>query len=217
MDGTLPARRIRDYICSQTQLAAFYDENDIAFGSGFARAIEQDLQSTATAAMISVRSAKYSSLPWCRRELSRFRRPRPEDPKENPLVARRWRLHPTLVVEAMGNGESSPGMAELGNSPFIRRADDDKDLAELIVTSVIRDAMVASFHSALGSRIEPAENQIVINWLPDPTTLLGIPAVRLGHERTVFHPGQDLSRLELNILKEYLPKLTFNSFEEVSS
>ncbi|MEI8345296.1 MAG: carbamoyltransferase HypF, partial [Candidatus Omnitrophota bacterium] len=35
-DGTTPARRIRDYIYSQTQLAAFYDENNIPLGSAFA-------------------------------------------------------------------------------------------------------------------------------------------------------------------------------------
>src|SRR5262249_41688738 len=147
-DGTLPALRIRDYIYSQTQLAAFYDENHIAFGSGFARAIEQDLKSMATAAMVSVRSAKYSSRPWCRRELSMFRKPREENPHSGG--AQRWRLFPTLIVEAMIGSESSSGIAELGNSPIIRWNDDDKDLAELVVTSVIRDAMLASFHSALG-------------------------------------------------------------------
>ena len=34
-DGTGPARRLRDYIYSQTQLTAFFDENDIAYGSVF--------------------------------------------------------------------------------------------------------------------------------------------------------------------------------------
>jgi hypothetical protein len=215
-DGTVPARRIRDYIYSQTQLAAFYDENDIAFGSGFALVIEQDLKSMATAAMISVRSAKYSSRPWCRRELSMFRRPRPED-QEQESVAKRWRLYPTLVVEAMGSSESTSGMAELGNSPIIRWADDDNNLAELIVTSVIRDAMLASFHSALGRTIALQADQIVINWLPDPTTLLHIPAVHSDRKQTVFHPGRELSGLEIDILEEFLPNLEFKSFEEALS
>src|SRR5581483_3467183 len=215
-DGTLPARRIPDYIYSQTQLAAFYDENDIAFGSGFSRVIEQDLKSMATAAMISVRSARYSSRPWCRRELSLFRKPRPAD-QEDEAVARRWRLYPTLVVEAMGNSESTSGMAELGNSPIIRWSDDDKDLAELIVTSVIRDAMLASFHSALGRTIALQADQIVINWLPDPTTLLHIPAVHSDRKQTVYHPGRELSGLEIDILGEFLPSLEFSSFEEALS
>jgi len=214
-DGTVPARRVRDYIYSQTQLAAFYDENDIAFGSGFARAIEQDLDALTTAAMIAVRSARYASRPWCRRELSLFRRPRRENPESDG--AERWRLHPSLVVEAMVGSELSSGIPELGNSSTIRWDDGDMDLAELIVTTVIRDAMLAAFHSALGSTIEAVQGQVVINWLPDPTTLLHIPALRGGTEHDVFHPGRGLSGLELDILDEFFPKLTFKSFEEALS
>jgi hypothetical protein len=136
-DGTLPAKRIRDHIYSQTQLAAFYDENDIAFGSGFARTIEEVLMSMSTAAMILVRSA-ISSRAWCRRELSQFRRPHLERLEESG--GERWRLFSTLVVEAMVGSESSSGIANLGNSPIIRWSDGDQDIAELIVTSVIRDA-----------------------------------------------------------------------------
>jgi TIR domain len=214
-DGTVPARRVRDYIYSQTQITAFYDENDIAFGSGFARAIEQDLDELTTVAMIAVRSARYASRPWCRRELSLFRRPRPENPGSDG--AERWRLYPSLVVEAMLGSELSFGIPELGNSSTIRWDDGDKDLAELIVTTVIRDAMLASFHSALGNTIEAVQGQVVINWLPDPTTLLHIPALRGGTEHDVFYPGRGLSGLELDILDEFFPKLTFKSFEEALS
>jgi len=77
--------------------------------------------------------------------------------------------------------------------------------------------MLASFHSALGATIPPSDNQIVINWLPDPTTLLHIPAVRSGTEFDVFYPGRGLSGLELDILDEFFPQLTFKSFEEALS
>jgi TIR domain len=214
-DGTVPARQVRDYIYSQTQLAAFYDENDIAYGSGFARAIEQDLGAMATVAMIAVRSVKYASRPWCRRELSLFRRPRHESPHASG--ARRWRLFPSLVVEAMQGREFSSGIPELGNTSMIRWTDDDEDLAELVVTTVIRDAMLGSFHSALGSTIPAKRNQIIINWLPDPTTLLHIPAARSDQPRDVFYPGRGLSGLELDILDEFFPNLTFKSFEEALS
>jgi len=105
-DGTVPARRVRDYIYSQTQLAAFYDENDIAFGSGFAARDRAGLDALTTAAMIAVRSARYASRPWCRRELSLFRRPRRENPESDG--AERWRLHPSLVVEAMSAASFPP-------------------------------------------------------------------------------------------------------------
>lgn len=214
-DGTIPARRLRDYIYSQTQLAAFYDENDIAYGSMFSRIIQNDLNSPDTAALIAVRSAQYASRPWCRRELSLFRRPRPESVSFSG--AQRWRLYPSVVVEAMEGAKLSALIPELGNSPVIRWSDDAKDLEELIVTTVLRDAMLSSFHSAMGASIPVGTNQIVINWLPDPTTLLHIPQVRGASELDVIHPGRGLSGLELDILFDYFPTITFRSFEEVLS
>jgi len=211
-DGVLPARRLRDYIYSQTQLTAFYDENDIAFGSGFSRVIQDGIADTS--ALIVVRSARYASRPWCRRELSLFRRP--QKVATLPGGAEHWRLHPSLVVEAMEGREPSAGIPELGNSRMIRWKDEDTTLEELIVTSVIRDAMLGAFHSAVGASIRTDPNQIVINWLPDPTTLLHIPKVRQG-TADILYPGRGLSGLELDILDEFFPNLTFRSFEEALS
>jgi hypothetical protein len=219
-DGTVPAQRLRDYIYGQTQLAAFYDENDIAFGDVFGRVIQSALDSSDTAALIVVRTARYASRPWCRRELSLFRRPRLENPLAGGAApalvggAEQWRLYPTLVVEAIEGRQLSSGIPELGNSSVIRWTNADPGLEELIVTTIIRDAMLAAFHSALGTSIPSRQGQIVINWLPDPTTLLHIPAVRSGEERDVLHPGRGLSGLELDILSEFFPNLTFRSFEE---
>jgi hypothetical protein len=212
-DGTVPARRLRDYIYSQTQLAAFYDENDIAFGSSFGPVIEKALASRDTAAFIAVRSARYASRPWCRREFSLFRRPQRENPDSSGAEC--WRIYPSLVVEAMEGQEQSAGIPELGNSPVIRWSDDDHSPEELIVTTVIRDAMLAAFHSALGASLPSKENQIVINWLPDPTTLLQIPSARSPSTREVLYPGRGLSGLELETLDRYFPNLEFRCFEEV--
>ena len=172
VDGKLPAQRLRDYIYSQTQLAAFYDENDIAFGSVFSRAIENNLDSPETAALIVIRSAQYANRPWCRRELSLFRRPRQESVAG--VSVQRWHLFPTLVVDALEGPTISAGIPELGNSPLIRWSNDEEGIEELIVTTVIRDAMLASIHSAMGASIPPVNNRIIINWRPDPTTLLHI-------------------------------------------
>src|SRR5262249_45876158 len=113
-DGAAPARKIRDYIYSQTQLAAFYDENDIPFGSLLPRVLERDIQAQEPAALIAIRSARYASRPWCRREVSLFRRPIPE--AGDPAAAVYWRLNPVVVVVAMRDGERTPGLAELGNA-----------------------------------------------------------------------------------------------------
>jgi hypothetical protein len=206
---------LRDYIYGQTQLTAFYDENDIASGSGFANIIERELASADTGALIAVRSVRYASRPWCRRELSLFRRPRRIGPKSRGVA--HWRLYPVLVVEAMDGRELSFGIPELGNSSTIRWNDEDSGLEELIITTVIRDAMLASYHSALGTTIAADNGNIVINWLPDPMTLLHIDGVSGSRKRDVFYPGRGISGLELDILDELFPNLTFQSFEEALS
>ena len=214
-DGAVPARRLRDYIYSQTQLTAFFDENDIAFGSAFSRVIQSGLSSRDTAALIAVRSAAYASRPWCRREFSLFRRPRSEGLSAGG--AERWFSYPSLVVEAMEGGKTSSGVPEFGNSRMIRWADDVPNLEELIVTTVIRDAMLAAFHSAMGASIPSKANQVIINSLPDPTTLLHIPKLRSADACDVLYPGRGLSGMELDILFAFFPALEFRSFEEVLS
>lgn len=213
-DGTIPARRLRDYIYGQTQLAAFYDENDIAFGSVFASVLEQDLGAATTAALVAVRSARYAGRPWCRRELSLFRTPRPELPGPR-AQARRWRLYPVLMVEAMEPGHASVSIPEFGNAPVIRWDAGCPHLEEQIINTVLRDALLASFHSALGAAIPSRPDRLVINWLPDPTTLLHLPGVRSGRRLELVHPGQGLSRAELDVLLEFFPRLSLRSFEEV--
>jgi TIR domain len=214
-DGTIQARRLRDYIYSQTQLAAFYDENDIAFGSVFSRVLEKDLGSRETAALIVIRSARYASRPWCRRELSLFRQPHLQSVAESG--GERWRLYPTLVVDALEGGKQTEGIPELGNSPCLRWGE-APDQEEQIVTTILRDVMLAAFHSAVAASIPVQPNQIILNWIPDPITLLQIERVRTSDaELKIIHPGRGLSWLELDTLDDLFPHLTFSSFEEVRS
>jgi hypothetical protein len=212
-DGTIPAKRIRDYIYSQTQLAAFYDENDIPFGSAFSRVLQASVEASNTAALIAVQSARYAARPWCRRELSLFRRPLLETAAH--AGAEQWRLNPIVVVDALAPGGQTAGIPEMGNATHIRWADTQDDQEAEIVTMVLRDALLAAFHSALGRSIAGDPNRIVINWLPDPTTLLHIPRVRDGAlEVEIAYPGRGLSGLELDILDELFPRVSLRSFDQ---
>jgi hypothetical protein len=216
-DGTVSAKRIRDYIYSQTQIATFYDESDIPYGSNFGSVIERSVKSEA-AGLIVVRSARYAERPWCRKELALFRRPFRVEPQQGP--AQHWRLSPTLVVDALKGGEPTTGIAELGNAPVVRWGDDVVDQEEQIVTMVLRDLLLSSFHSALARNIPQAKNHIILNWLPDPTTLLAIPDIRSDKELKIFYPGRGLSGLELSMLTRWFSRadeecrLEFHSFEE---
>lgn len=212
-DGTTPARRIRDYIYSQTQLAAFYDENDIPYGSVFSRVLQANTSGGQTAALIAVSSARYATRPWCRREFASFRKPLMEDPV--PGGAERWRLHPVLIVDALDGGASTHNMPEFGNTAVIRWGDEVPDQEEQIVTTVLREVLLAAYHAALGRQVPPGPDCIVLNWVPDPTTLLHIPRVRAGEVLRIYYPGRGLSGLELEILDEAFPCVEFNSFDQV--
>jgi hypothetical protein len=215
-DGSVPAKKVRDYIYSQTQLTAFFDENDIPIASEFSSVISNVLQSADTAALIAVRSARYASRPWCRRELSLFRRPIRESSDQGPTE--HWRLSPTLVVDALEVGSYSVGIPELGNAPLIRWTNGVADQEELIVTTVMRDVLLASFHSAVGRTIPHERDRIVLNWIPDPTTLLQIPRIQANERVKVVYPGRGLSGLELDILwDQFGERVELHSFEEILS
>src|SRR5262249_5247433 len=127
-----------------------------------------------------------------------------------------WRLNPLVVVDALDPGAETPGIPEIGNSTHVRWADDQKDLEERIVTLVLRDALLRSFNTILGRWIPSQPNRIVINWLPDPTSLLWIPRIREARtELEVCYPGKGLSALELEGLDAYFPRVYFNNFERV--
>lgn len=211
-DGMAPARAIRDYIYSQTQLAAFYDENDIPFGAAFAPVLDTAVPESA--AMIAVRSAKYADRPWCRRELSAFRRPR-LDSSPAPAMGEQWSLPALLVVDSLEDGASTTGIPELGNSPTLRWAPQVKDQAELVVTTLMRDALLRAFHRSVGAR-RRSPGDIVLNWLPDPVSLLPILSKRPGVDCRVHYPGQ-LSGLDLDLLEDLYPGTEFVSFEEMPS
>ncbi|WP_158219813.1 toll/interleukin-1 receptor domain-containing protein [Ideonella sp. A 288] len=216
-DGTTPAKRIRDHIYSQTQLTAFYDENDIPFGSVFAQVLQSNVASKQTAAMIAVRTERYASRPWCRRELSLFRRPW-QEPLPAAMTTEHWRLHPMVIVDALEPGRQTLGVPEFGNATAVRWSDSLPDQEETIVTLVLRDALLAAFHAALGRSLKLSPGTLVLNWLPDPTTLLHIPKVRDGlAEVQLLHPGRGLSGLELAVLDELFPRVSFHCFDQAAA
>ncbi|WP_300437191.1 toll/interleukin-1 receptor domain-containing protein [Zoogloea sp.] len=214
-DGTEPAKRIRDYIYSQTQIAAFFDENDIPFGSLFDKVLDGNVAGSArAAALIAVRSAVYADRPWCRRELSLFRQPRQER-----VRGRRnqfWMLNPVLVVDALSDGDETVCIPEFGNVPTIRWSSAIPLQEEKIVTSVLRNVLLGAHNQALGRSMPDESDCIVLNWRPDIATLMQIPRVRNNTKCRVFYPGRDLSGPELRYLGDFFSRVRFISFDRIA-
>jgi hypothetical protein len=79
-----------------------------------------------------------------------FRRPRQDSSSGQ---TERWRVNPVLVVDALDGGSLTSGIPELGNAPLICWGDEVQDQEEQVVTTVLRDVLLASFHSAVGRTI----------------------------------------------------------------
>lgn len=163
-----------------------------------------------------MRSAHYALRPWCRREFALFRVPREDKALQGQ--AEHWQLSPMLVVDALEGGARTPGIPEFGNTPLVRWSDEVPEQEEQIVTMVLRDALLAAFHAGMGRLVHDAPNRIVLNWVPDPTTLLRIERVRsAAEELEVVYPGRGLSGLELDVLSASFPQLCFKSFDQDES
>ena len=147
-DGVEPVRRLLDHIYSQTQLAAFFDENDIPFGDLFDKVLDRSLAGSGqAAAMLAVRSAKYADRPWCRRELAQFRQPR-----RAKAPGRRnqfWQLNPMLVVDALADGAETTSIPEFGNVPMVRWSAELARQEEQIVTTLLRNVLFAAYYGLL--------------------------------------------------------------------
>jgi hypothetical protein len=122
-----------------------------------------------------------------------------------------------LVVSCLNPHEPTLGVPEFGNAPEIRWAEDVREQEEQIVTTLMRDALLSQFHAALARTIRAEPSAILLNWLPDPVTLLRIEAERRKRGEigpaTIYYPGQ-LSALDLDMLWELLPHFSLKSFEE---
>ena len=222
-DGTEVAKALRDYIYQETQLSAFFDENDIALGYRFADVLNDTLESD-LAAMIVVNSDVYSSRPWCRREIEIFSKPR-----VSPINDYVWEKQPVLIVEAMVGDELANGVPEFGNSPVKRWKDGQ---ASLCIDTLLRESIFRSYHTGLANRVErslkkksPA-NRIFLNFKPDAISLMSTilqweDSMREKHKSKplrpleVVYPGSSATSNEILVLDQRFPDVTLRNIREV--
>lgn len=214
-DGLEPVRRLLEHIYSQTQLAAFFDENDIPFGDVFNQVLEVAMAGSGqAAAMLAVRSAKYADRPWCRRELAQFRQPRLV--KGRTEVRECWQLNPVLVVDALADGAETTSIPEFGNVPVLRWSTAIAKQEELIVTTLLRSVLFGAYYALLSERMPDEPDCVVLNWRPDIATLMQIQKVRQNTPCRVYYPGRDFTGPELRYFKEFFSRVNFISFDWIA-
>lgn len=219
------AKRIRDYIYQETQLSAFFDENDIALGYRFGEVLDQTLKS-GVAAMIAVSSDSYAARPWCRREIQVFSRPKPSKAHDDV-----WEKPPILVLQAMEGGQVTSAIPDFGNSTMLRWRDGDEALC---IDTLLREAIFRAYHSALASIIredlkrrenrQNAPRRKFINWVPDPLSLNTVvqelqksnsKGAKSTKKLEIVYPGEGLSYVELQSLYDIFPQIRLRSFSEI--
>lgn len=198
--GTGPAKTIRDYVRSETQLDSFYDENDIPFASRYSDHLEDNLDDAH--AMIAVHTERYASRPWCRYEVSEFRRPFPlfkSRPKKQFFGVR-----PCLVVEAISPSHYTRSVPEFGNCQVLAwDSNDPRTSAEAAVMLTMRNIILAQTHRRQISQLALECADVVgISWRPDPISLSFGDLGSLDNQ-TIVHPGLALPKLEITLLKKH--------------
>ena len=124
-------------------------------------------------------------------------------------------MSPVLVLDALEPGAATVGISELGNSPHLRWSSTIVEQEEIVVTTLLRDALLGAFHRAVGATLGENPEDLVLNWLPDPVSLLTMPRAREPGTR-IYYPGR-LSGLDLDLSEELFPGVEFTSFEEASA
>ncbi len=206
-DGVKIAEALRSAIQDHNRMRAFFDDSDLPLGQAFATELNQ-AAGTDSAAMIAIVTDTYAARPWCRREVALARAPRKEI--DHP---RCWANRPLLVVDQL-TGSPTRNIPELGNATAVRwepgRALDTIDLLML-------EVVLNSYHRLRARLVKPTPGRHVINWAPDPTSLLALQRAAEEPIAEVVYPGNALPEVERRTLAHLFPKIALRTFEDAAS
>ena len=209
-DGRQIAESLRDGIRQVSQLVAWYDANDLPYGTAWASPIEKAAKE-GTAAMIAAVTDAYPTRSWCRREAMLARRPRLIPGSESNRV---WQVQPIVAVHRPDR-EWARGIPMLQSVPRIgwdaRRPNAQH---ERIVDRLVLEVLLTHVHLRIAQEIEKwdVENQrhlksCYLTWVPDAWTL-SVVRKKLRRSascvRRIVYPGYGLTIAEQTELKPVL-------------
>jgi hypothetical protein len=215
-DGVEIATALRQELRSRGQMQSFHDENDLAFGFDYQRALLHAV-SEQSAAMIVVRTDRYASRPWCRRELRAMRALRMLPGVDG--LERVGKLSPVVVVDALRD-QSVDHLPELGPSPVLRwHPDRCGAVVDRVLFHVLHHAHDLQRARHLHERLPKSARAStwIVNATPDLPVLAKIrnlaQAARCRRPLLLF-PGPGVTSDTRRAWAEWFPELECRSFDD---
>lgn len=215
-DGVEVATALRQEIRSRGQMQSFCDENDLAFGFDYQRALLRAVREQ-IAAMVVVRTDRYASRPWCRRELRAMR-----DVQMLPGTdgnERVGKLSPVEVVDAL-HEQSVDHLPELGPSPVLRwHADRCGAVVDRVLLHVLQYAHDLQRAQLVHARLPKSARSStwVVNAAPDLTVLAKIRNLAKAarcRRPSLLYPGPGVTADTRRAWAEWFPDLQCRSFDD---
>lgn len=188
-DGETTAKRIRDYIHATLPLKTFFDTYDIAPGFSFKNEIDAGIEHSA---LLVIQSDAYSSREWCQHEV---------------MWAKR-RRRPVVIINALENGEKR-SFPYCGNVPTIRWIASDsycQKAVGMILLEVLRHKHFLDIYSIIVQSHSISKKCLPFPSTPELLTCVHILA-QLDEERILVYPDPPLGSEEIELLKEFSPKI----------
>lgn len=220
-DGPTIPKAMRDYIQSQTQCEAFFDETDIRFGADFETVLADNAGEKARA-LIVVAGDHYADRPICRWEIFKF-----TTPARVPLGGKFNRevhvFHPVIVLSTLNSAMITRIIPELGQSPTVRW----EPGRESIVFSLLMRLVLFGSRNVLAARqiadSDELESGLIVNRIPGPVGLqrLFVESAKAGHDdrniSKVHYPGNGLPLVELQLLRSMFSRTRLIAFRDVDN
>lgn len=175
----------RDFINSQTQLKAFFDTNDIAYGSNFGEEIKKAAHESA---LVVFQSDSYAEREWCRIEVLEAKK------AGSPIV----------IVNAVQNKEQR-AFPYLGNYPSIRfKGENFLQIIDLTLEQVLFNRYTIKFIDSMTDQYGIKAKRI-LSTSPELFNFIQLKKDGLNEDEKfglVIYPDPPLGSEEMEILNE---------------
>ena len=220
-DGSIVPKAMRDYIQGRTQCEAFFDENDIGFGSKYETVLDQNAGEQARA-LIVVAGDHYADRPVCRWEIFKFTKPSlvtidPSGKKKRNIHV----FHPVMVLNTLSSPMITRVVPELGQAPTIRW----EPGREMLVFSMLIRSVLFGARNVLAARqnVDSLDHGVIVNRLPGPVALKRLldetseEAQDHNGVSKINYPGNGLPLMELRLLETTFKNTRLTAFRDIDT